>query len=383
MRLPRRRRPRRGRRGRHRPAATPRRTRSTTRSSSRSSPSAASSRSTRSPASSSTRRSCGRCSRRSSTRTRRRPTWPGQERLYKALGLIPADASLRTLSLDLLSSGVAAFYRSDESKLYVVSKNGGQPGPTERFYFSHEYTHALQDQNSTIFKDFDKVLDQSDELLARQAIYEGDAVLTMTQWAAANLTPADLGELLASGNDPAAQAHRRAHPADPAGHPDVPVHDRLQLRRACQSTGGWPAVNAYFTKMPQSTEQILHPEKYTAGEAPIAVAMPADLATRLGSGLDRPAPGHVRGAPARDLAARGAESPMPMPRRPPPAGAATAWPSWTARTTRGPSRCTPSGTRRGCGRVRGGRQDGARQGGRRGAGPPRCRRHDPMGADRQ
>ena len=34
-----------------------------------------------------------------------------KERLYKALGLIPADSSLRTLSLDLLSGGVAAFYR--------------------------------------------------------------------------------------------------------------------------------------------------------------------------------------------------------------------------------------------------------------------------------
>ena len=73
----------------------------------------------------------------------------------------------------------------------MVSKTG-QPGPVERFYFSHEFDHALQDQNSTIFKDFRDVHDQSDELLARQAIYEGDATLLMTQWAAANLDPADL-----------------------------------------------------------------------------------------------------------------------------------------------------------------------------------------------
>ena len=33
------------------------------------------------------------------------------ERLYKALGLIPATPSLRDLSLDLLSGGVAGFYR--------------------------------------------------------------------------------------------------------------------------------------------------------------------------------------------------------------------------------------------------------------------------------
>ncbi len=212
----------------------------------------------------------------------------GTERLYKALGLIPADASLRTLSLDLLSSGVAAFYRSDESKLYVVSKSGGQPGATERFYFSHEYTHALQDQNSTIFKDFDKVLDQSDQLLARQSIYEGDAVLTMTQWAAANLTPSDLGELLAAGNDPAAQAVIARTPPILRDTLTFPYTTGFNYVTNVQSTGGWPAVNAYFTKMPQSTEQIIHPEKYTAGEAPIAVTMPADLATRLGSGWTVP-----------------------------------------------------------------------------------------------
>ena len=40
--------------------------------------------------------------------------------------------------------------------------------------------------------------------------------------------------------------------------------------------------------MPESTEQILHPEKYTAGEAPVAVTLPADLATRLGTGWTVP-----------------------------------------------------------------------------------------------
>ena len=55
-----------------------------------------------------------------------------------------------------------------------------------------------------------------------------------------------------------------------------------------QSSGGWPAVDALFTKMPESTEQILHPDKYTAGEAPIKVTLPDDLATRLGTGWSVP-----------------------------------------------------------------------------------------------
>jgi hypothetical protein len=209
------------------------------------------------------------------------------ERLYKSLGLIPADASLRTISLDLLSGGVAAFYRHDQGKLYVVSTTG-QPGPVERFYFSHEYDHALQDQNSTIFKDFDKVLDQSDQLLARQAIYEGDATLLMSQWAAANLNQSELLELLKATADPTAQEAIAKAPAILRDTLTFPYTTGLAYVQNVQSAGGWPAVNAYFTKMPTSTEQILHPEKYLAGEAPIAVTIPADLATQLGSGWSVP-----------------------------------------------------------------------------------------------
>ena len=247
------------------------------------------------------------------------------ERFYKALGLIPATTNLRTLNLDLLGGSVAAFYRDDESKLYVVSKSG-QPGPTERFYFSHEYDHALQDQNSTIFKDFHNVLDQGDQLLARQAIYEGDATLLMTQWAAANLSQAELLEVLSAGADPAAQAALAAAPAILREALTFPYTIGFGYVSNVQSAGGWPAVNAYFTKMPSSTEQILHPEKYTAGEAPIAVTMPADLATPPRLGLDGPGPGHPRGVPDRDLAPRVGESPAPTRPPRPPAGAGTGSP---------------------------------------------------------
>ncbi len=209
------------------------------------------------------------------------------ERLYKALGVIPADSDLRALSLDLLSGGVAGFYRNDQGKLYIVSSDG-EPGAAERFYFSHEYDHALQDQNSTIFTDQDGILDQSDRILARQAIYEGDATLVMTQWAAGNLSQTDLLELLSAASDPAATAVTDRTPPFMVDTLEFPYTTGLGYVSAVQASGGWPAVNAYFDRMPESTEQIIHPEKYTAAEAPIAVTLPADLATRLGAGWSVP-----------------------------------------------------------------------------------------------
>ena len=86
------------------------------------------------------------------------------ERLYKALGLIPADSSLRDLTLDLLSGGGRGLLSRATRASSTSSPRAASPGPNERFYFSHEYDHALQDQNSTVFKDQDGVLDQSDRL---------------------------------------------------------------------------------------------------------------------------------------------------------------------------------------------------------------------------
>jgi hypothetical protein len=50
--------------------------------------------------------------------------------------------------------------------------------------------------------------------------------------------------------------------------------------------GGWPALSQAFTDLPQSSEQILHPEKYVARETPVTVELP-DLSKQLGTGWRR------------------------------------------------------------------------------------------------
>ena len=75
---------------------------------------------------------------------------------------------------------------------------------------------------------------------------------------------------------------------------------------SCRSRrlGGWDAVNALYDDLPRSTEQILHPDKYRAGEEPVAVKLPTDAGGRDGRRLDRVDAGHVRRVPDRRLAAR-------------------------------------------------------------------------------
>ncbi len=211
------------------------------------------------------------------------------ERLYKALGLMPQDDSLRDLSLDLLSGGVAGFYRDDQGKLYVVSRSGGIGG-NEKITFAHEFTHALQDQTWTVFKDQDKVLDQSDWIMGRQAVYEGDATALMTQWAIApgHLTMEELQQVVAAGSDPALTALMERIPPIMKETLLFPYSTGLAFVQAVQTSGGWAAVDKLYDRMPESTEQIMHPEKYAANEAPVTLALPADLPKRLGTGWTVP-----------------------------------------------------------------------------------------------
>jgi hypothetical protein len=205
------------------------------------------------------------------------------ERVYQALGLLEADQSLRDLYLDLIESQVAGFYRPDEKTLYVVSRSGTVNG-ADKITFAHEYDHALQDANFDIFEDPEALRDQTDEALARAALYEGDATLLMSLWAIPNLTPAELQEVILAGQDPEAQAVLARTPAILTETLLFPYNTGLAFIQPRQLGGGWAAVDEVYARPPASTEQVIHPEKYDANEAPIAVTLPTDLAAGMGDG---------------------------------------------------------------------------------------------------
>ena len=204
------------------------------------------------------------------------------ERFYKALGLLPPDASLGDLTVEMLSGGVAGYYRDDQETLYVVSRSG-EVGANEKITFAHEFNHALQDQHFTIFKDQEDVTNRSDWLLARQAVYEGDSSLLMTLWASENFTPQEFTDLLAQGlNDPSSQMLERM-PAILRETLLYPYTTGLSFAQGqFISGGGWAGVDALYADLPETTEQILHPEKYQAGESPVVIDVPDDLAARIG-----------------------------------------------------------------------------------------------------
>lgn len=205
------------------------------------------------------------------------------ERILKGLGLIDEGASLEDLYLKMLGSQVAGLYDPETKKMYVVSKSGSL-GPTEKTTFAHEYTHALQDQNFEL-SSFDLAeVGEGDRGFARLSLIEGDATLLMTLWQLDRLTQAEFIQLLGEASDPEATKILSELPPVLVQSLLFPYTGGLNFVECLYANGGWTAVDAAYRDPPASTEQILHPAKYLAHEAPIAVDLPDDLATRLGDG---------------------------------------------------------------------------------------------------
>jgi hypothetical protein len=105
----------------------------------------------------------------------------------------------------------------------------------------------------------------------------------MSRWLTEHLDPADLGELLKV--DPEAQAQLERMPAILRETLLFPYQQGLIFANGIWARGGWEAIDRAYGRLPDSTEQVLHPSKYAAGEKPVDVALDgAALAKAMGAG---------------------------------------------------------------------------------------------------
>ncbi len=205
------------------------------------------------------------------------------EAVMSALELIPSDLDLYQITNDLMEEQVAGLYDPDDETFYVLTLKG-RIGPLEKAVFAHEYTHALQDQHfdlEVLGLGSRKTGRDDDQLRAIQALVEGDASLAMQYYMQSNFTAGDILGLFSSAATVDQQVLNRA-PAYLRHSLLFPYQQGLVFALSRYQQGGWPAVDATYTRLPQSTEQILHPERYP-GDVPRAVSLPP-LTSTLGSG---------------------------------------------------------------------------------------------------
>jgi hypothetical protein len=140
----------------------------------------------------------------------------------------------------------------------------------------HELRHALQDAHFNLSEILGQYSDFDDRKLAVLSAVEGDATFVMVIFN--NFDPEVLSSTISS--DPLISFSPIGNTAQLYQAPDIVRHQLtmpyikgLRFVSAVYKKKKWKGVNKILKLPPDSTEQILHPEKYLKREQPIPVAI--------------------------------------------------------------------------------------------------------------
>ena len=233
-----------------------------------------------------------------------------QELYTRWLGILPDHYNLREGLHQLMQEQVAGLYDPKTKVLYVTPEAGstGETAAVENdelglpVVMVHELQHALEDQHFD-FDSMEKQLKGSDDsLLAYQSVVEGSATRGMLEAMPAITAAADgdTGALLFIDNllrlpimewvfmralsDPSKLME--AEGVKPASDiPDLmymqlmlPYTLGYQFTRTFSRDYGSDALDHLFTQPPQSTEQLIHPDKYWEWrDLPTRIALASNL----------------------------------------------------------------------------------------------------------
>lgn len=218
----------------------------------------------------------------------------GQEKAFKAFGMIPADMDLKKVLVEVFAEEVAAYYDPKTKTMYMIEepeakrnqpptflekflgKTGGFDKEENRTVIAHEMTHALSDQHFDLDGLHELAKKNDDHSMATSALVEGEATLAMMaagqdDWEGTQIikTPAEaLGRtmefiapfLTSLGGG---KSLKDAPPII-ADSMLFPYLRGLVFCARLANDDGWKGIDAAYLDPPLSTEQILHPAKYRA-----------------------------------------------------------------------------------------------------------------------
>lgn len=194
------------------------------------------------------------------------------EALLYGLGTVDANFDYRASVIALMSSQLLGFYDPKQKTFFV---GGDLKGEEADVTLWHELVHALQDQHYDLSKLTDWQPDLGDSQAAVHSLAEGDATSAMLD---AMLKPRgsnalEVPEGLMSAQTVIGSASSSAPPVLVRSLL-APYVDGLAFTNYLRRRDGFAAVDEAWRAPPTSTEQLLHPEKYLAREAPLVVALP-------------------------------------------------------------------------------------------------------------
>lgn len=199
-----------------------------------------------------------------------------------AFDFLPRDYDLQSAMVELNGEGILGFYDPETAEFVVVNDGILMDAPAQ-WTHAHEVVHALQDQ----YYQLDQMNDESRDSEARAAIRalaEGEAELVqyLFLFEGGYFSAEDVDAIINSPeqND---TSYLEELPPILINNLAFPYRDGVEFVAALFREGGFQAIDDAWQNPPQSTEHILHPDRYLAGDAPQIVAL-SPLTTTLGSG---------------------------------------------------------------------------------------------------
>ena len=202
-------------------------------------------------------------------RHKTRPDMANESLALAALGLVEKDYDLANKIINNMGDNYGGFYDTLTNQTFIF---GDTFGNYEQWVYARQYDIALIDQNFDLgnINVYPVCQLTSDQCLAIRAIVAGDATIVMNRW---------LTEYAGSGFLDTLPTYQPGQLV-PSENPLPPYVTREYLfeyfagqefLEGLYDEGGWARVNAVYTNLPKSSEQVLHPDKYAANELPIPI----------------------------------------------------------------------------------------------------------------
>ena len=197
-------------------------------------------------------------------------------------GLLPLGVDYTQTMVDLLTEQIAGYYDPETKKL-TISKSAGDDPDWAEMVLAHELDHGLQDQAFDLHAFEDLPDSEGDAALARHALVEGDGIALMIEvlLSRRHITAPWANPAVATKLEEAMTQTGDSLDTEPLAIRETmlfPYREGFAFVAALRKKKPWTAIDAVFKHPPRSTEQIMHPERYLAGDEPIAIAASAPAA---------------------------------------------------------------------------------------------------------
>ncbi len=189
--------------------------------------------------------------------------------VLSSFDFLARDFPLYDFTLDLYAEQIAGFYDPETNEFVVVSDDDTLDA-LEQTTYAHEYMHALQDQHYNLDLLDDDTLSE-DAALALRSLAEGEASFVQSLYMLSGAV--DMSEILAASSEIDTPILDEA-PSVFAESLLFPYTTGSQFVSALHEEGEFDAVAYAWGNIPQSTEQIIHPERFLADDFPQQVTIP-------------------------------------------------------------------------------------------------------------